>query len=146
VPKYHFEIISSHHHELPSIIEASIGKASKQKIETVLDSYHLDKRILIGCFLNERLVGVIGIESHRDTLKILHLSVRANLRNQGIGRELIIEAAKQLRPTLIYAETDGDSIGFYQKLGFICAAFNRPFGSRFACKKSYPASIYTIGS
>lgn len=134
--KYRFEIISPLHEELPSIIEASIGDARPEKIEAVINLYHRDERSLIGCFSMEHLVGVIGVEFHRDVITIHHISVRSDLRQQGIGRELITKVAQQYgNPAPIYAETDDDEVGFYKALGFVCTPFNGPFGRRFCCKK-----------
>ncbi len=55
--------------------------------------------VLIGAFNGEVLAGVTGVENKlrgakRDTLKMDMLFVSKEYRNQGIGRQLVSEAAR----------------------------------------------------
>lgn len=73
-----------------------------------------------GYEVEERLVGVMGIQSVLDVTLIRHAYVRTEIRNHGIGGKLLTHL-RQLteRPILIGTWAHANwAIGFYQKNGF----------------------------
>ncbi|WP_197061399.1 GNAT family N-acetyltransferase [Halobacillus sp. BBL2006] len=73
-------------------------------------------------FLYEKegiLAGCIGIKfSTKHKAVIQQIAVSPNYRNQGIGERMIEFFLEQYNLRELSAETDGDAVGFYQKLGF----------------------------
>ena len=131
-----FKIIEPSEHELPSVIAASIGNPTDENIKTVLESYLTERHNLIGCFDDEKLVGVLGFELASSNATIKHISVLPAYRSQNIGMQLVVQLIKQFSPSSLSAETDGDSVGFYRSLKFECVAFEGPFGTRYRCELS----------
>lgn len=73
-----------------------------------------------GCHLDDRLVGVMGIQDVKDVTLIRHAYVRTASRRQGIGRKLL-EHLNGLtrRPVLIGTWKAATwAIRFYEKHGF----------------------------
>lgn len=104
-----------------------------EKYASRIEEYLSDPTIrCFGAFDGGHLTGILIIRSG----EILGITVRAENRRQGVGRNLILHAL-HLCPTLT-AETDGDSVGFYRRCGFECSAIERifPDGScvRYLCE------------
>ena len=110
--------VDSSYFELPSIIAFSIGNPTSEKIQQILDSYKKSNQYLIGCFLGEKLMGIVGFKVHNNEITIRHISVLAEFQRKGIGAMLINYVKDHFKPHIILAETDEDSLNFYIKLGF----------------------------
>lgn len=80
-----------------------------------------------GYEVEQRLAGVMGIQSVLDVTLIRHAYVRTEMRNHGIGRQLLSHL-RQLteRPILIGTWADANwAIGFYRKNGFNLVTDNK---------------------
>jgi GNAT superfamily N-acetyltransferase len=120
----------------PDLIEVmlpSIGNPEAGKIKQILKSYNLKNHYIIGGFLDNKLVGIIGNEINNNSAIIKHLSVLSEFRNQSIGSKLIQYISNYFSLKIIKTETDEDAIMFYQTLGFKCESFNGEYGVRYQC-------------
>jgi ribosomal protein S18 acetylase RimI-like enzyme len=89
-----------------------------------------------GYVLDGEIVAFIGLEPlSASKARIRGIAVHPAHRRMGIGRRLI-ESIMAANPALtLYAETDGDAVGFYRACGFGTTSLgNRLSGTeRFAC-------------
>jgi len=135
IQQYLFEQIEASHPDLPEVITPSIGYPTLEKVQQVVETYKRDDRRLIGCFLDQKLLGVIGVELSCLEVTIKHISVLENFRLQGIGKQLIQYAMNYFSMDTFLAETDRESVGFYRGLGFECFAVNGKQGPRrYTCR------------
>ena len=145
--------------ELSLAIKDSIGFPTSNKINQTLQTYNQANNYLIGAFIKQQLVGVIGFEVVNQIIRIRHISVLSDFRKQKIGKSLVQHIIKQYSWQEVKCETDQDSVEFYKKLGFECTPFQGVQGVRYGCwlrlkernhleKKSYiihsPATIKNI--
>jgi len=78
-----------------------------------------DSRELFGRFIDEELVGLIGIiHNSIEEVELKHIAVRSDYRKQGIGRYMIYECLKDDRIRKMTAETDKEAVDFYMNIGF----------------------------
>jgi len=129
-----FKEIASSYPKLPSIIALSIGKLTPGKLKQVLDSYNTPNHHLVGCFKDNKLIGVIGFGIQGATGKIKHIAVSLDYRLQGIGKALINQVIDNFQLQIFLAETDDDAVDFYKKLGFACQSFEGHYGKRYKCE------------
>jgi ribosomal protein S18 acetylase RimI-like enzyme len=128
------QFIDTSHPELCEIIKLSIGNPTKVKIEKVVEGYKTLDHYLIGCLLDNKLIGVIGIQLVGSNINIKHISVHAEYRYKEIARHLVRTVIRNFKVASIVAETDDESIGFYKKLGFVCNSFENSYGRRYQCR------------
>lgn len=120
---------------LPSVVYGAIGNPSPEKVLDVIESYKNVDHSIIGAFIGDILVGILGIHKTSDVVTIRHISVPLQYQRQGIGTLLLEEVKKKYKGCKIMAETDAESVDFYAKLGFTCHAFNGPYGNlRYKCE------------
>jgi len=84
------------------------------------------------------LIGVVALKRlGAGSFEILGIAVDPRRRGQGIGRRMLEEAALRLECGALYAETDGDAVGFYQKCGFdvVSLGMKYPGVVRYRCEK-----------
>ena len=74
-----------------------------------------------GCWIDGHFVGVMGIQNVKDVTLIRHAYVCTELRNHGIGRELLeFVTGLSTRPILIGAwKAARWAVRFYERNGFI---------------------------
>lgn len=130
----HMQLIDASHPQLHEIITPCIGNPTNTKIQKIIQNYKTLNHHLIGCLLNNNLIGVIGFQFIDSKAIIKHISVHSEYRHKKIGKDLIHYAIKYFTITLITAETDDESVGFYKKLGFQCNTFENSYGIRYHCK------------
>lgn len=95
-----------------------------------------DSRGLYGRFLNDELVGLIGVKHGLiGEVELKHISIKQNYRGKGIGRRMIHEYVQAKNIVKMKAETDKDAVGFYNKLGFTIMSLGEkyPGVERFEC-------------
>lgn len=90
-------------------------------MQKILRSYDEPDHHLVGCYDEEKLVGVVGLQVDGNHGVIKHIAVLEPYRNQGIGKSLITELLKRFHLKSLEAETDEEGRGFYEKCGFNCS-------------------------
>ncbi|SMC02405.1 Acetyltransferase (GNAT) domain-containing protein [Sulfobacillus thermosulfidooxidans DSM 9293] len=83
-----------------------------------------------------QVAAVIGIKHLPDfSGQILHIAVEKIFRHQGWGRFLIAEVVKREQLNRVMAETDGDTVDFYRRCGFVISSLGEkyPGVERFHC-------------
>lgn len=128
-----FKLVDFNEKNLDSLIADSMGNPTTEKINQVLESYKNNNQYLIGCFIEQNLIGVIGVEILPSYATIRHISVLQNFRSQGIGQQLILHITKHFLLKTIIAETDEMAVDFYRLLGFNCEIFEGKYGKRYKC-------------
>jgi len=125
--------ISLQEPRLKWVIKASIGNPTEAKIQDVIRSYQAPNHEVVGAFLDDLLVGMIGIFYNSNLITIRHISIISDYQKCGIGKLLINEIKKKKNPIIV--ETDAESVLFYKKLGFSCHAFKNSSGYlRYNCQ------------
>lgn len=120
---------------LPSVIHGAIGNPSPEKVLEVIESYKNSDHAIIGAFIGDILVGVLGLCKTSKVITIRHISVSLHYQRQGIGTLLLEKVKKQYASCKIVAETDAESVDFYAKSGFTCHEFNGRYGNlRYECE------------
>ncbi len=81
--------------------------------------------------------------------EILGIAVKAARQRGGIGSFLLLSAAQSLGAGWVYAETDGEAVGFYARMGFSVRAFTRRFAdgcvTRYRCELNKNTAERTMG-
>ncbi|HAT7869366.1 TPA: GNAT family N-acetyltransferase [Legionella pneumophila] len=118
---------------LSHLLEPSVGCPTPEKMEQVLLSYTQSGQHLVGAFLKNDLVGVIGLHLEESFAIIRHIAVIEVYRNQGIGKNMLMYVLNHFLIQTLRAETDDEAYGFYQQCGFRCEAFINKHGKRYTC-------------
>lgn len=98
--------------------------------------YGGNSRELLGSFIDEELIGLIGfVYESRDKVELKHIAIKPNYRSRGIGKDMIHEFIKRKKAVTIKAETDKDAVGFYRKVGFSITSLGEKYSGveRFEC-------------
>jgi len=120
--------------EVGKIISCAAFDGSTEGVAKEAAKYQSsDSLNFYGWLDSERIVGICGFETHADKVEIHLISVAKDMRGKGIGGAMVTALQKMYRlPT--QAETDGDAVDFYRKLGFITTAFkHETLGERHIC-------------
>jgi GNAT superfamily N-acetyltransferase len=121
--------------KLPSVIHDAIGNPTQEKILEVIESYKNPDHSIIGAFIDDILVEVLGSYKTNKIITIRHISVHLKYQRQGIETLLLEELKKENKGYRIIAETDAESVDFYARLGFTCHEFKGPYGNlRYKCE------------
>jgi ribosomal protein S18 acetylase RimI-like enzyme len=109
-----------------------------ERVDKELDQYiHSSKPKLYGFFLDEAIVGLVGVESiTADHFEIKHIAVLPNQRGQSVGSKMIRFVYEKHGLSLLSAETDRDAVEFYRKYGFEIVSLGEkyPGVERFRCE------------
>jgi ribosomal protein S18 acetylase RimI-like enzyme len=114
----------------PEVIAPSIGNPTVEKIQQILESYKSKDSYIIGYFIDDKLIAIIGIKVEFSKALIKHISVLEEFRSQGIAKKLVQHVIEYFSLKEISAETDEESVGFYRSLAFVCKAFTGNYGIR----------------
>lgn len=126
--------LTSFSSEIITLLALAIGNPTPEKIQSTISSYNAASHHLIGCFIQNKVVGIIGFEIKGPRVALIkHLAVLGNYRGQGIARALVNEVIKRYALTYIEAETDSDAVEFYKKCNFTCTKINHSGIERFRC-------------
>ena len=83
---------------------------------------------IFACLHNEQFAGIIALEkTSSDTAEIISIAVKKELQRRGIGKYMVRFAAQALNVNFLTVETDNESVGFYNKSGFLTTPFIRHF-------------------
>lgn len=128
--------------EIPPILKLAMGFPTPDKIQETLSAYRWPDHSLIGCRVDGKLVGILGAKMKDNMATIQHMAVSAAYRRQGIGKLLIQELFKRFAIGFLFAETDNEAVGFYEKCDFICKPFEGVHGKRYSCQKFQLLTAY----
>ena len=121
--------------KLPSVILRAIGNPSPAKILKVIENYQSSDHAIIGAFIDDRLIGILGFYKTSKVITIRHISVLIEYQRKGVGTLLVQEIKNCYEGFNIFAETDAAALDFYIKSGFKCHAFKGPYGNlRYKCE------------
>lgn len=121
--------------QVPPILKLAMGSPTLDKIQETLSAYQQPDHSLIGCRVDGKLVGILGAKMKDNMATIHHIAVLAAYRGQGIGKLLIQELLKRFAIGFLFAETDNEAVGFYEKCGFTCKSFEGVHGKHYSCQK-----------
>lgn len=128
---------------LETVIKSSIGSPTSERIKQVLQDYELSNRFLIGAFSSQTLIAVIGYELKGTQAIIKHISVIDAFKKEGIGKTLIQQLINNCTPSSVTLETDDESVGFYENIGFICTPFKGSYGVRYSCIQDLSSYLHS---
>ena len=99
---------------------------TEEKFNKKIDTFLIDNSIKIfACFNRGEIVGVIVISFlERNKIEIIGIDVVLSARSKGIGSYMINQTVTDYGLISVYAETDNDAVGFYQKNGFSVTEFS----------------------
>jgi len=117
------------------LAQLAMGSPTPDKVREALSAYQQLDHSLIGCRVDSKLVGILGAKTKDNMATIQHIAVLTAYRRQGIGKLLIQELLKRFAIGFLFAETDIEAVGFYEKCDFACKAFEGIHGKRYSCQK-----------
>ena len=105
---------------------------TEEKFNKKIDTFLIDNSIKIfACFNRGEIVGVIVISFlERNKIEIIGIAVVLSARSKGIGSYMINQIVKEYDLISVYAETDNDAVGFYQKNGFSVTEFSEIYDEK----------------
>jgi ribosomal protein S18 acetylase RimI-like enzyme len=98
-------------------------------------------RLLVFRDEDGREIGCISYEMDGSTMIIANIAVEIAHRGRGIGRALIDDAIRRGDPRIVELETDDESRGFYDRIGFRAESIEEPGG----CMGRYRCSFEPAG-
>ena len=113
---------------------------SMEKFEKKTDAFLLDSSVKIFVSIsNGTTVGVVAVSFfEKNRVKILGIAVDEGFRNRGCASQMIKKLVFEYGLNFVLAETDDDSVGFYEKCGFDIAKFTENYGGetivRYRCE------------
>ncbi len=111
--------------------------ANNEAVLTEFEKYQMTaSRTLYGKCNTSELIGLIGVEHNSEYVaELKHIAVRSDYRRCGAGREMIMKYVMEHDIQILIAETDKDSMHFYEKIGFAIASLGEkyPGVERFKC-------------
>jgi ribosomal protein S18 acetylase RimI-like enzyme len=123
--------------DVKSMLGTAMFEPTVERVNTVLEKvYFKPDTHLYGLVYHGIVLAVAGIRKGPDSIaELLHIAVRPSERNKGLGREMIQAIVKALGITQLFAETDGESVGFYRHCGFSIESLGEkyPGVERFVC-------------
>ncbi len=130
---FKFVPLSTQPSELSELVKLAIGSPTLEKVQKILESYDEPNHHLLGCYNEDKLVGVIGLQVDGNHGIIKHIAVLETYQKRRIGKALIREAITYLKIKTCEAETDEEGKGFYEKCDFTITPFKGPYCQRFKC-------------
>lgn len=129
--------LKEYHETEVSYLLAECMWPDNERIFQELNKYKADdSRKLYGRFMNNELIGLIGL-IHLSTkeVELKHIAIRTDYRRQGIGRDMINEYIKKNEINKMIAETHKDAVNFYRNIGFEIMSLGEkyPGVERFQC-------------
>ena len=99
---------------------------TEEKFNNKIDTFLIDNSVKIfACFNQGEIVGVIVISfSEQRKIEIIGIAVELSARGKGIGSYMIKQVINNYDLLSVYAETDNDAVGFYQKNNFSITEFS----------------------
>ena len=111
-----------------------------EKFNNKVDLFLNDNSLKIfACLEQDKILGVMVVSFlEQNKIEIIGIAVDVSARGKGIGSYMINQVVNDYSLKSVYAETDNDSVGFYQKNGFVIAEFSEIYNSetviRYKCE------------
>lgn len=117
------------------ILKYSHFNPTKEKLSKLVQKYHEDKDVFPFASFNKDIIsGIIVVQKiESETYEIIDIAVGSNYRNQGIASKLIDYVIENLGIKILFAETDDDALGFYEKYGFKTESIKDKEYARYKC-------------
>ena len=99
---------------------------TEEKFNNKVDLFLNDIFVKIfACFEQDKIVGVMAVSFiEQKKVEILGITVDLSARGKGIGSYMIKQVINNYDLLSVYAETDNDAVGFYQKNNFSSTEFS----------------------
>lgn len=123
-----------------NIYKSCMFMPTEEKFSKKVSEYAADDSVKIfGCLYKNKTVGVVVITFNGEfSSEILGIAVDEVYRHKGVGSYMIKGIAEKYNLRFLFAETDGDGVGFYRKNGFeikeFTANFNGELVARYRCE------------
>ncbi len=129
---------------LCDLLAYSMFHPTAEKIKKRIASYQSPDIHIYACAENDTYLGLIVYHLCENTATVLDIAVHEGVRGQGIATFLIDGLIQKSHTVEIFAETDDDAIGFYQKYGFRVTDTETVYDrKRYTCRY-IPLEIKTI--
>ena len=107
-----------------------------KKVEQFLNNNSVK---IFSCFSHGKIVGVMAVSFiEQKKVEILGIAVDLSARGKGIGSYMIKQVINNYDLLSVYAETDNDAFGFYQKNNFSITKFSEIYNGemviRYKCE------------
>ena len=98
---------------------------TEEKFNKKIDVFLMDNSVKIfACFNQSKMEGVIIVSfAEQRSIEIIGIAVDVSARGKGIGSYMINQIVNDYSLISVYAETDNDSVVFYQKNDFSITEF-----------------------
>lgn len=109
---------------------------SQDRIQSECHQYKSQRnRELYGLYVDGELAGIAGIVYGASMVELKHIAIHPDYRRRGYGRQLIKAVMNAAQIGALFAETDAQSLAFYEKLGFAITSLGEKFPGteRFRC-------------
>ena len=99
---------------------------TEEKFNIKVNQYLNDNSVKIfACFEQDKILGVLVVSFiEQRKIEIIGIAVDVSTRGKGIGSYMINQVINNYGLLSIYAETDNDAVGFYQKNNFSITEFS----------------------
>ena len=100
---------------------------TEEKFNNKVDLFLNDNSVKIFvCFEQDKIVGIMVVSfKEQKKIEIIGIAVGLSARGKGIGSHMINQIVDDYSLISVYAETDNDAVGFYQKNGFSITEFSK---------------------
>jgi GNAT superfamily N-acetyltransferase len=125
--------------EASRILSHAMGNPTPQRFALLVADVTGDqprRHLFLACQDND-LAGAMVIRRQSEaTAEIELIAVEPRVRLRGVGRQMVEWARQNLGFRELFAETDGDSVGFYVSCGFTVESLGKlhPSTERFRCR------------
>ena len=101
----------------------------EEKFNDKVDLFLNDNSVKIfACFEQDKIVGIMIVSFiEQKKIEIIGIAVDVSARGKGIGSYMINQVLNGSDLISVYAETDNDAVGFYQKNGFNIVEFSETY-------------------
>ena len=109
---------------------------TKEKFNNKVDLFLNDNSVKIFvCFEQDKIVGIMVVSfKEQKKIEIIGIAVDVSTRGKGIGSYMINQVINNYGLLSVYAETDNDAVGFYQKNNFSITEFSEIYDGETAIR------------
>ncbi|WP_072950896.1 GNAT family N-acetyltransferase [Rhodococcus koreensis] len=110
-----------------SLLTYAVGSVDRDRLDVALVPYRTGSAVLAVARTPQMTVGVVGYSAAPDRTTLLHLATHPLYRRRGIGTALIHWVQSSHPGIPLVAETDADSVHFYEKSGFTSVSLGEKY-------------------